>query len=76
MKTLHCCMTVTLTSLRRRKPKKMHQTSESEQAERAVGADSESAHDAHAYVPLADMTEGYFLCISSIDMAGYFVLFL
>ena len=30
---------------------------------------------AHANVPLADMTEGEFLRIRSIDMAGYFVLF-
>ena len=33
-----------------------------------------SAHSAHANVPPADMTESEILHVSSIDMAGYFVL--
>ena len=70
-------MTVTLPSLRR-KAKKLHLTvSLSRQRELwewcQCGSDSESTRSTH--VPLADITEGEFLCISSIDMAGYFVLF-
>ena len=72
---------MTIASLRKRKLNKMHQRV-SLNRQRDVDMvpvwqkDSESVHSAHANIPLADMTEGKFLRISSRDMAGYFLLFL
>ena len=79
LKTLHCWMTVTSASLRRKKLKKMHQTvSLSRQREMWAWCQcgTDSVWCTHANVPLADMTEGEFFRISSIHMAGYFMLFL